>query len=194
MTVLGIVPCSAKKLPTPAPAWLLYSASPTFSQNFLAAKQDCNMVRILSGRYGLISPDQVIAPYDQRIDPNRAGLAEKIAADIASMRPSLVVSYCPSDYELALRLVPHKRAAEGGIYERAKSLGKRGSLKGNVFPARTLLIWLFSHSGASLSDLRLFCSKSWTNSTTRTCQYTRLLKSPFAKVIDNRVYYRFSLT
>ncbi|MBU6280373.1 MAG: hypothetical protein KGN78_14125 [Actinomycetales bacterium] len=191
--ILGIVACSAKKMPTPCPAWLLYSASPSFSQAYLAAQADCDRVMILSGRHGLIHPDTVIAPYDQRIDPSRPGLAEEIAMTVSSARASEVVSYCPGDYRIALRLVPHRNAASGGIFEKAKALGKRGSVKGSVFPMRESLLWLFSHSGATLSEFRQFCLQTWQNTSTRQCQYNRLIKSPFARVLDGRIYYKFNL-
>jgi len=179
-------------MPTPCPAWLLYSASPTFSQNFLAAKQDCDVVRILSGRHGLIDPRKVIAPYDQRITPDRPGLAEEIQQAIQAIGDCEVISYCPSDYNKALRLVEFRVAASGGIYEKAKALGNRGSVKGNVFPLRASLVWLYQNSGASVRDFQKFCIDTWTSPSTRRAQFSRLLKSPFARVANGRVFYAFS--
>lgn len=190
---LGIVACSSKKMPTPCPAWLLYSASPTFSQNYLAAKQDCDVVRILSGRYGLIDPTRVIPPYDQRINPSRPGLAEEIQQVIQTTGEQDVISYCPSDYNKALRLVSYRVASTGGIYEKAKALGRRGSVKGNVFPLRASLLWLHQNSGAPLRELQRFCMKTWPNPATSRAQFMRLLKSPFATVRDGLVFYSFTM-
>ena len=179
-------------MPTPCPAWLLYSASPTFSQNYLAAKQDCDTVRILSGRHGLIDPIKVIAPYDQRISPYRPGLAEEIQRAVQAVKDPDVISYCPGDYNKALRLVKFRVAVGGGIFEKAKALGNRGSVKGNVFPLRASLVWLYQNSGASVRDFQQFCIETWESPSTRRAQFSRLLKSPFARVADGRVFYAFS--
>jgi len=64
---LSIVGCSNLKMPTPCPAWLLYSASPTFSQRYSIAKRTSSKVLILSGKYGLIPPEIILKPYDQKI-------------------------------------------------------------------------------------------------------------------------------
>lgn len=189
---LGIVACSAKKMPTPCPAWLLYSASPTFSQSYLAAKQDCDTVRILSGKHGLIEPERVIAPYDQRINPDRPGLAEEIQRVIHRIGDPDVLSYCPKDYGRALRLVKHRMAATGGIYEKAQALGRRGSVKGNVFPLRASLLWLHQNHGAKLKDFQRFCMRTWATPSTQRAQYNRLLRSPFCIIKDGRVFYAFT--
>jgi len=188
---LGIVACSSKKMPVPCPAWLLYSASPTFSQNFIAATQDCDKVLILSGKHGLIDPKKIIAPYDQRISPDRPGLAEELLLAIQKTGESDIISYCPSEYNRALRLVVFRPAATGGIYEKAAAIGKRGSVKGNVFPLRQSLLWLYANSGSPISAFQLFCQKTWENQATAKAQFNRLLKSPFAVVRNGLVFYAF---
>jgi hypothetical protein len=188
---LGIVACSSKKMPTPCPAWLLYSASPSFSQCFLAARQDCGLVRILSGRHGLIDPKKIIAPYDQRVSPDRPGLAEELLLAVQKTGETDIVSYCPSEYNRALRLVAFRPAATGGIYEKAAAIGRRGSVKGNVFPLRQSLLWLYANSGSSTREFQLFCQRTWKNQATAKSQFNRLLKSPFAVVRNGLVFYAF---
>lgn len=64
-----VVPCSAAKLPHPAPAAQLYTGSFT---RFAFAAADAVACRhrtvVLSGRYGLVRADEILTPYEQRID------------------------------------------------------------------------------------------------------------------------------
>lgn len=66
----AVMPCSAKKLPTPAPARWLYSRSPLFSLNLRFASANAPQLLVLSGKYGLIGVDQVIEPYDFLLEPS----------------------------------------------------------------------------------------------------------------------------
>ena len=190
-STLAIVACSAKKMPTPCPAWLLYSASPVFCQHYQAAKTACDRVAILSGKYGLIEPTRVISPYDQLIDPDRPGLKEQVAEVVRQTGCEVVLSYCPSRYEAALALTSYRRAVEGNYFQRARRLGQHGSVKGSVFPLRKGLVWLHANSGATLRDFQRFCQQAWQNPVTQRCQFDRLLRSPFARVHDGRIFYTF---
>lgn len=63
-----IIPCAARKLSHPAPACELYQGA-----YFRALRAAAEMLmtrdrRILSGKFGLLRWDEVIAPYEQRID------------------------------------------------------------------------------------------------------------------------------
>lgn len=70
--VTYVVPCGREKLDQPAPARYLYQGQmfrQTLQNAELAAAQDeLARVVLLSGMHGLVEPDRVLAPYDQRID------------------------------------------------------------------------------------------------------------------------------
>jgi len=78
--ILVISGCSQKKLPNPAPAKDLNQG-----QLFRAIKkltiQNQFGLKILSGKYGLLEPDQIIEPYNQRI---------KTKADIKRVREMVI--------------------------------------------------------------------------------------------------------
>ncbi len=63
---IGIIPCAASKIDSPAAARDLYSSS-SFRMALAAALANFDRVLILSALHGLISPDQIIAPYDVRM-------------------------------------------------------------------------------------------------------------------------------
>lgn len=63
MTTIGIVACSKTKLATAAPARQLYT-SPLFKAAADYCERTYDRWLIISARYGLIEPDQVIEPYD----------------------------------------------------------------------------------------------------------------------------------
>lgn len=66
---VAVVGCGAAKLARPAPARDLYTSS-TFRLALAAAHELAapGRVLILSGRYGLVRPGDVLDPYEQRID------------------------------------------------------------------------------------------------------------------------------
>lgn len=66
---LVITPCGATKLNQPAPAYQLY-LGPYFKANLRYAHSIASPshIFILSGRYGLVPHDAVIAPYEQIMD------------------------------------------------------------------------------------------------------------------------------
>jgi cytoplasmic iron level regulating protein YaaA (DUF328/UPF0246 family) len=68
MNPLIIIPCGGKKALIPQPAQSLYVGG-YFRQclNYALAKTTPDRVRILSGKYGLLKLDQLVAPYEQRL-------------------------------------------------------------------------------------------------------------------------------
>lgn len=64
-----LVGCGKLKLPRPARAKDLYTG--TLFKASRAFAEQCDGWRILSARYGLVSPDSRIAPYNQRLCANR---------------------------------------------------------------------------------------------------------------------------
>ncbi len=67
---LPLVSCTKQKLPHEAPAWKLYSVSVLFYKSYHVAKY-LRLTRrnpyILSAKYGLISSDEIIEPYDETL-------------------------------------------------------------------------------------------------------------------------------
>lgn len=62
---IAIVGCGKSKRTTAAPAKDLYTG-PLF-RAARAYAEECDEWRIISAKYGIVAPDTVIAPYDQRL-------------------------------------------------------------------------------------------------------------------------------
>lgn len=93
MKRLLIIGCSARKNPAPKPviAWNLYDG-PAFQVVKAWSRRTLSIagfdVRILSARYGLISPLLVIPTYDQRMTQERAReLRDEVRADLQMVCP-----------------------------------------------------------------------------------------------------------
>lgn len=63
MTMIGLVSCSSQKLDHVAPARELYASS-LFRSSLKLAERLCERVYVLSARHGVVSLDQVLAPYN----------------------------------------------------------------------------------------------------------------------------------
>lgn len=63
---IGLVGCVKSKGTRPAPAQDLYT-SPLFAGRRRWVEQTCERWFILSAKYGLLTPERVIAPYDQTL-------------------------------------------------------------------------------------------------------------------------------
>ena len=66
---VGLVGCASQKLKRPAPARELY-VSQLFKKASAYAEVTCDRWYVLSAKYGLVHPDQVIEPYDMRLGAN----------------------------------------------------------------------------------------------------------------------------
>jgi hypothetical protein len=71
VTRVGLVACSAGKLDRPAPARELYT-SQLFCKARLYVETHCDRWYVLSARHGLVAPERVLAPYDERLGANTA--------------------------------------------------------------------------------------------------------------------------
>ena len=67
MMHVGLVACAATKLDHPAPARELY-ASDLFQKAAAYCDRTYDRWYVLSAKHGLVRPDQVIEPYDLRLD------------------------------------------------------------------------------------------------------------------------------
>ncbi|MFD8387396.1 DUF6884 domain-containing protein [Streptomyces sp. NPDC059679] len=112
-----VIPCSAAKKPLPEgvdelPAAQLYTG-PYFTKCFEAAQAiPGGRVVIVSAKYGLITPDTLIAPYEKRLDPRTVDHA-KHRAQAAAMGRALphapeVIALAGKDYaDAAAAVWPH---------------------------------------------------------------------------------------
>ncbi len=66
MTTIGLVGCAAAKLSRPAPARDLYT-SQLFRKASAYAEANSDHWYILSAKHGLVSPDQMLEPYDMKL-------------------------------------------------------------------------------------------------------------------------------
>lgn len=70
MSILALLNCSASKLARPAEAKQLYrGVGFRLGYQYLARRPV--RIMILSAKYGMVSPDDILSPYDQRIPTRR---------------------------------------------------------------------------------------------------------------------------
>ena len=86
MAVIGLVACGAKKKATAAPAKDLYNSS-LFKKSKSFVESKCDKWFILSAKYGLLLPEQVVEPYNETLKSysvkERAIWAESVFEDIS---------------------------------------------------------------------------------------------------------------
>jgi hypothetical protein len=68
--VIGLLSCSAQKLDRAAPARELY-CSPLFRKSLAYAERRCKRVYVLSALHHLVELDQVLEPYERRLDSTK---------------------------------------------------------------------------------------------------------------------------
>lgn len=132
MTVWALIPCSKSKWSEPMEAGRLYTKSALFRGAMAEARAQGQEVIILSAKYGAITPDTVIEPYDQTLK----GATKEVKlhwtygvlaalADTIDARTDRVVSYLGKDY--GEYLLPELRAWHIPVDEplKGKSQGAR---------------------------------------------------------------------
>lgn len=72
MKTLGLISCTKRKQNRPCKASEMYSASDLFSKAYAYCKKNYDQIAILSAKYGLVFPDDVIEPYDLTLNNMRA--------------------------------------------------------------------------------------------------------------------------
>jgi len=86
MDVIGLVQCGAQKKATVAPAKDLYISS-LFKKSNSFVESKCDKWFILSAKYGLLLPEQVVEPYNETLKSysvkERAIWAESVFEDIS---------------------------------------------------------------------------------------------------------------
>ena len=118
---LCIVSCTAKKRASPMPAEDLYS-SPLFRLSRRYAQANYDRWAILSAKHGLISPSEIISPYDQELstlsNEERRRLVRKVRNQAKAMMRGTefkLTSICGEEYNSLL-------AAAGLEFERRREL------------------------------------------------------------------------
>jgi hypothetical protein len=105
--LIGLVACSATKLSRPAPGLEIYT-SPLFRKASAYAELTCESWYILSAKHGLLSPDQVIEPYDVKLrNKAEAGawadpVREQLAAELAETPRVVLVALAGATYREVL--------------------------------------------------------------------------------------------
>jgi cytoplasmic iron level regulating protein YaaA (DUF328/UPF0246 family) len=64
LKTLGLISCTKKKQNYPCKASEIYSASDLFSKAYAYCEKNYDQIAILSAKYGLVFPNDVIEPYD----------------------------------------------------------------------------------------------------------------------------------
>ncbi len=94
--IIGLVSCCKKKRSTPMAASKLY-ADRRFYRSVAYAVAKCDAWVILSGKYGVVKPEQVIKPYDLDLrKQSRAYIkrwAKKVNRQLCTMFPGQDVGY-----------------------------------------------------------------------------------------------------
>jgi len=113
---VGLISCSRSKLDRPAPARELY-ISPLFRAARLYAERCYGRGKwfILCARYGLVAPDQLLAPYDltlrQLSCAEREAWGDRVAVELTDRFPAGTVLWFHAGvlYRDAIaRVVPHQ--------------------------------------------------------------------------------------
>lgn len=193
--VVAFVPCSAKKLDQPAPAWLLYLPSPSFRTLFEAAAAVADRVFILSGKHGVLSPSEIIAPYDAHVkDADDALISETrqrtrhLWECFGGGAPALF--YGSTEYSKLLGDFPREAMAVGSLFERMADVPKAsGAAKGSTLPIVKVLAWAYFNRGRSLDDLRDWLGSAYSHPATQKLQYQRIINSGYFDTSRGRLEY-----
>ena len=82
MTTLGLISCTKSKRKYPCKASEMYQPSDLFKKAYAYATKNYDFVAILSAKYGLLFPDDMIEPYDLTLNnmksQQRKEWAEKV--------------------------------------------------------------------------------------------------------------------
>jgi hypothetical protein len=196
MTKIGLVACSKTKLSVPAPAYLLYSKSPKFTQCYLVAKRDCDKVFILSAKHGAVEPSKVLAPYNTYLADMPPEYIEQWGAQVWATiadPEATYYSYLPSAYRQPLeQYTDFEFTLTGTFFQTAKKLGKT---KGNLLGCQGIMTWcleyVYLNKVVSLAHLEdRFTERGYPRSTIN-AQLSRLPRHPLLICKGNFVRYRY---
>jgi hypothetical protein len=130
---IGLVGCVSKKREVALPARDLY-VSPLFLGRRLAVELDCERWFILSAKLGLLSPDQVVAPYDQTLKTATAterrawsqGVLQALDAAVGEIAGTVIEIHAGVEYrEFGLEDGLQERGAEVVVPTRGLPIGRQ---------------------------------------------------------------------
>ena len=183
--IIGIVSCSKKKLPVPAPAFLLYSASPRFAQAYIAAKQECSRVLILSAKYMLVEPHSILKPYElvlselreEERDEWHNQVLQQLRDTLDSATP--IRLYVSEQYSKVFEGRTNvTRPYPSGFFTQATAIGKRGSIKQIDWPMWWLLERIQVEGIAEFEQVKKWCAEKGYMPATQDAQAHRVLNCP----------------
>ena len=110
---VAIIACTKQKRSTAAPAVELYDRSPLFRLSVAAARREGFGLLVLSSKYGLVTSDAVLQPYEAdlrqmssaELSTWQAIVAEQARALIANRGIKEAVCFAGQDYRERLRAV-----------------------------------------------------------------------------------------
>lgn len=184
--IVGVVSCSSLKLKVPAPAYLLYSVSPRFSLFYQHAVQSCTKVFIMSAKYGFISSNKIIEPYDQKMEE---GASFSIIPEIEEAKEILFYGSRLYLSILSKTSPPIKEMTSGGIFESAKSIGRQGRLKAQDWPMSFILEGVYKGEITTLQGLRQLLFDCKYQQSTIKAQEIRVRNCPLLKVVTGEIHF-----
>lgn len=95
MTTLAIIPCTNQKSDEPGPAREVWIGG-HFQLTLMHVEEFFDEVRIMSFKYGMITPDQVIEPYDMNIHMEPLPVRVRWKRMVMQQIQDLVETYQPS--------------------------------------------------------------------------------------------------
>lgn len=121
MRTLVLIACSGRKLMTAAPARSLYQGQ-LFKSSVRCAEEADLPWAVLSAKLGLVMPDQVIQPYEQRLTGRREEQlrwASRVIPKLESLGPTAIVFLAGKNYRTPLipwcqeKAIPWQAPLEG---------------------------------------------------------------------------------
>src|SRR5438309_477342 len=144
MSHIALIACSKTKASWDRPAAVLYESS-LYRKSLLAAMDRNDTIRILSAKYGLLRPEQVVAPYDVTLKrmtrEARAEWASRTSAQLTDLvKPGDTIAlFAGEEYSAPLRgalrlrgcryTEPLTNLALGCRLKRLRKLNDESSLK-----------------------------------------------------------------
>jgi hypothetical protein len=111
---VGLVACASQKLQRPAPARELY-VSQLFKKASAYAGLTCDRWYILSAKHGLVHPETVLEPYDQRLSGSRtssvnkewaARVRKQLTEELDGIGNARLIALAGEQYRTILRDIP----------------------------------------------------------------------------------------
>lgn len=113
---VGLVACAAGKAGDASPAQDLYD-SDLFRKSRAWCERNCDRWYILSARYGLVEPEQILAPYNETLNDKTAAdrrfWGEKVVSQLGSLRRKKFILLAGEHYAAPLALLNADRPLRG---------------------------------------------------------------------------------